>query len=385
MIVQRNAHSSTIDALVLSGLRPTFVAPELDPALHIAHCMTPAALERALAETPGAVGATVVSPTYFGAVADIAALAEVAHAHGVPLIVDEAWGAHLAFHHALPRHALSLGADLVVSSTHKIVGSLTQAAMIHLGPRRPDRGGGGGPLRDPDRVHEPQLAPGGLARRGPPPRRGARPRAARRDAPRPGRHAAAVRELPGLDVLDERLAGAPGVFDYDPLRLAIDVRGTGHSGYALARIVRERDDVNLELAGENVMVAVFGMGEDVTAAGARLVAALRARRRCAERDARRTGRERAVRAPPAALGRAGDDPAGRVPRPPGGGAGARGGRPRGRRVAGRLPARDPQRAARASGSRPRRSTTSSRRSTTAAACAAPATAGSPRCAWRSSR
>ena len=85
---------------------------------------------------------------------------------------------------------------------------------------------------------------------------------------------AAVRELPGLDVLDEGLAGAPGVFDYDPLRLAIDVRGTGHSGYTLARLVRERDDVNLELAGENVMVAVFGMGEDAGSAGRRLVEAL---------------------------------------------------------------------------------------------------------------
>ena len=152
----------------------------------------------------------------------------------------------------------------------------------------------------------------------------------------------AVRELPGLDVLDERLAGAPGVFDYDPLRLAIDVRGTGHSGYALARLVRERDDVNLELAGENVMVAVFGMGEDVTAAGARLVAALRH-----GVDAlSETPEDRSDEpfAPPAALGRARDDPERRVPRAPGGGAGARGGRARGRRVAGRLSAGDPERA-----------------------------------------
>jgi lysine decarboxylase len=275
VIVQRNAHSSTVDALVLSGLRPTFVSPELDPALHIAHCMSPAALEQALDQTPGAVGATVVSPTYFGAVADIAALAEVAHGRGLPLIVDEAWGAHLAFHPALPRHALSLGADLVVSSTHKIVGSLTQAAMIHLGH---------GDLLEEQVVDRcvtliestspSSLLAGSLdaARRSAAVRghelldETLRGLAATRDA---------VRELPGLDVLDERLAGAPGVFDYDPLRLAIDVRGTGHSGYALARLVRERDDVNLELAGENVMVAVFGMGEDVTAAGGRLVAALR--------------------------------------------------------------------------------------------------------------
>ena len=78
----------------------------------------------------------VVSPTYFGAVADVRGLREVAHARGVPLVVDEAWGAHLAFSPELPEHALACGADLVVSSTHKIVGSLTQSAMLHLGRRR---------------------------------------------------------------------------------------------------------------------------------------------------------------------------------------------------------------------------------------------------------
>src|SRR5205814_2833745 len=94
VVVQRNVHSSTIDALVLSGLRPEFVAPELDSELVIAHCLSPEALDRALTATPGAVAAQVVSPTYFGAVADVRSLAEVAHSHGVPLIVDEAWGAH---------------------------------------------------------------------------------------------------------------------------------------------------------------------------------------------------------------------------------------------------------------------------------------------------
>src|SRR5271166_6778300 len=132
VVVQRNAHSSTIDALVLSGLRPTFAAPEVDPELGIAHCLSAQTLERALDATPGAVGAWVISPTYFGAVADVGALAAVAHARGLPLIVDEAWGAHMAFHEGLPEHALAAGADLVISSTHKIVGSLTQSAMLHI-------------------------------------------------------------------------------------------------------------------------------------------------------------------------------------------------------------------------------------------------------------
>jgi arginine decarboxylase len=274
LIVQRNAHSSTIDALVVSGLHPTFVAPEIDPELLVAHCITPEALDCALAETPGAVGATIVSPTYFGAVADVAGLAEVAHARGVPLVVDEAWGAHFPFHRNLPAPALSLGADLVISSTHKVVGSVTQSAIVHLG---------NGDLIDEEVVDRcvtllestspSSLLSGSLdAARRLAATRG--PELLTRTMKGLSELRAAVRELPGLDVLDERLVGAPGVHDYDPLRVVIDVRGTGATGYELARRVRKRDDLFLELAGENVIVAVFGMAEDVAASGARLVAAL---------------------------------------------------------------------------------------------------------------
>ncbi len=85
----------------------------------------------------------------------------------------------------------------------------------------------------------------------------------------------AVRQIDGLDVLDERLVGAPGVHAYDPLRLAIDVRGTGAGGYELAALLRERSGVMMELAGENVIVGVFGMAEETVPQGERLVRALR--------------------------------------------------------------------------------------------------------------
>src|SRR5262249_41347275 len=106
VVVQRNVHSSTIDGLVLSGLRPLFVAPEIDPELGIAHCVIPEALDQALQAEPEAKAALLVSPTYFGAVARIPDFAEVAHSHGVPLVVDEAWGSHLYFHDSLPAGAL---------------------------------------------------------------------------------------------------------------------------------------------------------------------------------------------------------------------------------------------------------------------------------------
>ncbi|MGH2831265.1 MAG: aminotransferase class I/II-fold pyridoxal phosphate-dependent enzyme [Solirubrobacteraceae bacterium] len=276
VVVQRNAHSSTVDALVLSGLRPTFVAPEIDPELGIAHCLTPESLDHALALTPDATGAWVVSPTYFGAVADTRALAEVAHRHGVPLIVDEAWGAHLAFHEQLPEHALKTGADLVISSTHKIVGSLTQSAMLHLGEGV--AGIPGEQVVDRAVTLVESTSPNSLL-------------LASLDG---ARHQAAVhghqlldhtmlalaqarseiRAIDGLDVLDERMVGRAGVHGYDPLRLAIDVRGIGATGFELATLMRETGDINLELYGENVIVAVFGLGERALPEARRLVDSL---------------------------------------------------------------------------------------------------------------
>ena len=278
VVVQRNAHSSTIDALVLSGMRPTFAAPEVDDELGIAQCLSEATLARALDATPNAVGALVISPTYFGAVANVRGLAEVAHSRGVPLVVDEAWGAHMAFHEDLPEHALSAGADLVISSTHKIVGSLSQSAMLHLGA------GGLGVIGEDtvdravtltESTSPNSLLAGSLD-------------AARRQAAVHGRELltktmatlaitrAEIQAIDGLDVLDERMTGRPGVFAYDPLRMAVDVRGVAASGYEIAPMLREIGDINLELYGQNVLVAVFGIGErNLAEEAARLVAALR--------------------------------------------------------------------------------------------------------------
>ena len=275
VVVQRNVHSSIIDGFVLSGLRPRFVAPELDPDLGIAHCLTPTALAEALDAEPDAVAAMVVSPTYFGSVADIAALADVAHERGVPLIADEAWGAHLTFSDELPASALVCGADAVLSSTHKILGSITQSAILHVS----DSGRIDEAILDRAVTLVESTSPNSLLT--------ASLDATRRQAAVHGEVLLAetvaslgeLREMicaiPGLDVLDERLVGSPSVFAYDPFRLVVDVRGTGATGHRIARLMREIDDVNLELFSENVVVSVFGMGEHAEQSGARLVDALR--------------------------------------------------------------------------------------------------------------
>ncbi len=273
VVVQRNVHSSVIDGLVMSGMAPRFVAPELDPELGIAHCLSPETLATALDATPGATGAMVVSPTYFGACADVAGLARVAHEHGVPLVVDEAWGAHLRFHPGLPADALSAGADLVVSSTHKIVGSLTQAAMLHLGGGLVDEAVVDRCITMIESTSPSALLSGSLD-------------AARRRAATEGRALLEgtlagigiardeIDSIDGLAVLDESMVGRPGIAAWDPMRLSIDVRATGATGYELAAAVRERGGVQLELASANVVVAVFGMGEEAARTGGRLSAAL---------------------------------------------------------------------------------------------------------------
>jgi arginine decarboxylase len=275
VVAQRNIHSSTVDGIVVAGLEPAFVAPELDPELGIAHCLTPDTLADALDRAPDAVAALTVSPTYFGAVADVRGLARVAHAHGVPLIVDEAWGAHLRFSDQLPESALEGGADLVLSSVHKLFGSLTQSAILHLGRDE---------FIDADVIDRcvtltESTSPSALLT--------ASLDAARRQAAVRGaellaetiagveRARDAIRRIPGLDVLDERLIGRPGVHDWDPLRLAVDVRDTGSTGTRIGTLMRELDDVHMELVSENVIVAVFGAGEDAGASAERLVAGLR--------------------------------------------------------------------------------------------------------------
>ena len=132
VVVQRNCHASVIDGLVLSGGLPTWVAPQYEPVLGMAHGVTPESLKAALEATPGARAAFIVSPTYYGMAADVEGCAEVAHAAGVPLVVDQSWGPHLGFHEELPASALALGADVMLTSVHKIAGSLTQSALLHV-------------------------------------------------------------------------------------------------------------------------------------------------------------------------------------------------------------------------------------------------------------
>jgi arginine decarboxylase len=261
VVAQRNSHASLVDGLVLSGGVPAFVPPAYDAELGMAHGVEPAALRDALARTPDARAAFIVSPTYYGMAADVGACAEVTHAAGVPLVVDQSWGPHFGFHEALPPSGLSQGADAVLTSTHKVAGSLTQSAMLHVG-------------------HGDRIDPAALARvirlvrsTSPSSLLLASLDGARRQMALHGEQLLhetlqaieACREklatISSIALVDSRFVGRPGIAGYDPLRIVVDVRETGRTGYEVADALRRSYDVIPELATQATIVFLVGLAE----------------------------------------------------------------------------------------------------------------------------
>ena len=132
VIVARDLHKSLLVALILTGANPVYVSPALHPDLNVGLGITPEQIARALDEHPDAKLVALVSPSYCGVASDLAGIATVAHARGVPVHVDEAWGPEFHFHPQLPPSAMSSGIDSAVISTHKVLGSLTQAAVLNV-------------------------------------------------------------------------------------------------------------------------------------------------------------------------------------------------------------------------------------------------------------
>ena len=130
VIVPRNAHKALLAGLIFSGAVPVYVEPTLDSAWQVAVNVPLERFVAALEEHPRARAVFVTSPSYNGFCADVPALAAAAHAAGLPLVVDQAWGAHLRFSTALPPDALAAGADAAVISVHKLLAGLSQASVV---------------------------------------------------------------------------------------------------------------------------------------------------------------------------------------------------------------------------------------------------------------
>src|SRR3984957_1776598 len=161
IIITRTLHRSLLLGLVLAGLRPVWVRPEIDARSGLPGPVAVATVRAALAAHPGACAVFLGDPSYVGTTGDLAGHAAAAHDAGVPLLVDAAWAAHLGFHPDLPPHAIAAGADAMVTSAHKALPAYTQGALVLA---RTDAGRLGSAGLDRARLHPARLHPARLDR-----------------------------------------------------------------------------------------------------------------------------------------------------------------------------------------------------------------------------
>jgi lysine decarboxylase len=274
LLIGRDAHKSVVSGLILSGIEPVWVEPRWDGERHLAHPPSAAEFDRAFEAHPDAKGALITSPTPYGACADLRAVAEVCHRRSVPLIVDEAWGAHLPFHPALPSWAMDAGADICVTSIHKMGSGLEQGSVFHLRgdlvpaevlKTRADLLGTTSPS---------VLLYAGLdgwrrqmALRGEELMGGALELAAEVRA--------AIEEIDGMHVNDrDDFCGAGLADDFDPLPGVIDLDALGITGYQAADWLREHRGIDAHLNDHRRIGMQITHGDDQETA-AQLLTALK--------------------------------------------------------------------------------------------------------------
>jgi len=279
VIVARNSHQAVYHALELMELDAAYVLPEFDTATGLPGPVKPESVERALSAHPDARLVIVTSPTYDGAVSDIASIARAAHARGVPLLVDEAHGAHLGFHRYFPGGAVRAGADIVIQSVHKTLPSLTQTAIAHAGG-----------LANPDRF---QAALDIFQTTSPSYLLLASIDGCVRLIEQRGEilfdaWAARLSRFDELSHALRRIAlpGRCGHGRYDPSKIVISTRGLNLTGPELMDLLRARHGIELEMAGRDYALAMTGLTEPDGALEALAAALVEIDRECAPAGAR---------------------------------------------------------------------------------------------------
>ena len=272
LLVPRNVHRSVVGAMILTGVRPVYMQPEIDTRLGIAMGVSLRAVKRAVCEHPEARAALLVYPTYYGVATELAAIADFLHEQGKLLLVDAAHGPHFAFSDELPPSAMAAGADLSAESTHKLLGSLTQTSMLLARggcvPAERIRAASG--IVQSTSPNEILLASLDLARAQMAGEGRERLAVAIRAAEELRRR---INEIEGLWVFGAEYMGADGMAALDPLKITVQVTGLGLSGFAAEEELRQRN-VACELAdARNVLLLLsYADGERETE---RVLAALR--------------------------------------------------------------------------------------------------------------
>ena len=132
ILMSRNCHKAAYHGVFLNRLRVEYIYPQIIEEFGIQGGLVPEDVEQVLKTDHDIQAVLVVSPTYDGIVSDVEKIVKICHGCGIPLIVDEAHGAHFRYHKGFPVSALDLGADVVIQSLHKTLPAFTQTSILHV-------------------------------------------------------------------------------------------------------------------------------------------------------------------------------------------------------------------------------------------------------------
>ena len=259
IILPRNVHRSVMGAMVLCGAVPVYVNPECDDRLGIPLGMKVSEVERAIRENPDAKAVLVNNPTYYGICSDLKAIVELAHAHGMLCLADEAHGTHFYFHEDLPMSAMEAGADLAAVSMHKSGGSLTQSSLLLAGPNMSP-----GHVRQIINLTQTtsasylllsslDIARRNLALRG------------REEFGRVMRMADYAREeinaIGGYYAFSKELINGDSVYDFDITKLSVNTLNIGLAGIEVYDLLRDEYDIQIEFGDLGNILAYLSIGD----------------------------------------------------------------------------------------------------------------------------
>jgi len=221
--------------------------------------ISPKTIAHSLASHPDVKAIILVNPTYHGITSDVPRIAEIVHAHNIPLLVDEAHGPHLHFHEDLPRTALENDADAVVQGTHKMLSAFTQASMLHIQGRLINQPRLEACLRLLQSTSTSYLLLASLD-------------AARAQMATRGRELLQyaldqadylrqeIKAIPGFSVLGQEMVGSHGICGLDPTKITISVRALGITGLWAERWLREQQHIQVEMSDVFNLLLIVGFG-----------------------------------------------------------------------------------------------------------------------------
>ena len=261
IILPRNVHKSAINALVLCGAVPVYIDPKVDEKLGIPLSMEVDDVRQAIIEHPDAVAVLINNPTYYGICANLKALVDLAHEHGMMALVDEAHGTHLYFGPDLPLAGMHAGADMAAISMHKSGGSLTQSSMLLIGPNV----NAGYVSRVVNLTQTTSasylliasldISRRNLALRG--------EESFRKVAKMAAYAREEINEIGDYYAFGAELKNGGSVYDFDVTKLVVNTRGIGLTGIEVYDLLRDEYDIQMEFGDLSNVLAYISIGDRI--------------------------------------------------------------------------------------------------------------------------